>query len=158
MEGSRPFLLEVQALVSKTFFGYPQRKAVGFDSNRLQILTTVISKQSKINLSNQDVIVSVAGGLKINETALDLAVCAAIASSYEDRPLTAKSLFLGEVGLSGEIRPVSKLEIRLKEALKIGLNQAFLPSQAKITSSKMTIKTANNLTTFFAQLWDKPSK
>lgn len=158
MEGSRPFLLEVQALVSKTFFGYPQRKAVGFDSNRLQILTTVISKQSKINLSNQDVIVSVAGGLKINETALDLAVCAAIASSYGEKPLPAKSLFLGEVGLAGEIRPVGKLEPRLKEALKIGLNQAFLPSQAKITSSKMAIKTANNLTTFFAQLWDKPQK
>jgi DNA repair protein RadA/Sms len=158
MEGSRPFLLEVQALVSKTFFGYPQRKAVGFDSNRLQILTTVISKQSKINLSNQDVIVSVAGGLKINETALDLAVCAAIASSYEDKPLPAKSLFLGEVGLAGEIRPVGQLEPRLKEALKIGLVQAFLPSQAKITSSKMTINTANNLTTFFNQLWNKPSK
>ena len=158
MEGSRPFLLEVQALVSKTFFGYPQRKAVGFDSNRLQILTTVISKQSKINLSNQDVIVSVAGGLKINETALDLAVCAAIASSYEDKPLPAKSLFLGEVGLAGEIRPVGQLEPRLKEALKIGLEQAFLPSQAKITSSKMAINTANNLTTFFAQLWNKPSK
>jgi len=72
--------------------------------------------------------------------------------------LTAKSLFLGEVGLAGEIRPVGQLEPRLKEALKIGLEQAFLPSQAKITSSKMTINTANNLTTFFAQLWNKPSK
>jgi DNA repair protein RadA/Sms len=158
MEGSRPFLLEVQALVSKTFFGYPQRKTVGFDLNRLQILTTVISKQSKINLANQDVIISVAGGLRINETALDLAVCAAIVSSYENRPLPAQSLFLGEVGLAGEIRPVNKLEIRLKEALKIGLTVAFLPAQAKISSSKISIKTANNLTTFFAQLWDNPKK
>ena len=158
MEGSRPFLLEVQALVSKTYFGYPQRKAIGFDSNRLQILTTVLSKQTKINLAYQDVIVSVAGGLKINETALDLAVCAAIASSYYNQPLPDKTLFLGEVGLAGEIRPIGKLEMRLKEAIKIGIDQVFLPAQAKITSSKMKIKTSNNLLNFFDQLWQKPAK
>ncbi len=158
MEGSRPFLLEVQALVSKTYFGYPQRKAIGFDSNRLQILTTVLSKQTKINLADQDVIVSVAGGLKINETALDLAVCAAIASSYYNQPLPDKTLFLGEVGLAGEIRPIGKLEMRLKEAIKIGIDQVFLPAQAKITSSKMKIKTSNNLLDFFDQLWQKPAK
>jgi len=158
MEGSRPFLLEVQALVSKTYFGYPQRKAIGFDSNRLQILTTVLSKQTKINLADQDVIVSVAGGLKINETALDLAVCAAIASSYYNQPLPNKTLFLGEVGLAGEIRPIGKLEMRLKEAIKIGIDQVFLPAQAKITSSKMKIKTSNNLLNFFDQLWQKPAK
>jgi len=158
MEGSRPFLLEVQALVSKTYFGYPQRKAIGFDSNRLQILTTVLSKQTKINLADQDVIVSVAGGLKINETALDLAVCAAIASSYYNQPLPNKTLFLGEVGLAGEIRPIGKLEMRLKEAIKIGIDQVFLPAQAKITSSKMKIKTSNNLLNFFDQLWPKPTK
>ena len=158
MEGSRPFLLEVQALVSKTYFGYPQRKAIGFDSNRLQILTTVLSKQTKINLADQDVIVSVAGGLKINETALDLAVCAAIASSYYNQPLPDKTLFLGEVGLAGEIRPIGKLEMRLKEAIKIGIDQVFLPAQAKITSSKMKIKTSNNLLNFFDQLWQKPAK
>ncbi|HPD07973.1 DNA repair protein RadA [Patescibacteria group bacterium] len=158
IEGSRPFLLEVQALVSKTYFGYPQRKAIGFDSNRLQILTTVLTKQTKINLTDQDVIVSVAGGLKINETALDLAVCAAIASSYYNRPLPDKTLFLGEVGLAGEIRPIGKLEIRLKEALKIGISQVFLPAQAKITSSKMKIKTSNNLLDFFNQVWPKTDK
>ena len=158
MEGSRPFLLEVQALVSKTYFGYPQRKAIGFDSNRLQILTTVLSKQTKINLADQDVIVSVAGGLKINETALDLAVCAAIASSYYNQPLPNKTLFLGEVGLAGEIRPIGKLEMRLKEAIKIGIDQVFLPAQAKITSNKMKIKTSNNLLNFFDQLWPKPTK
>jgi len=152
MEGTRPFILEVQALVSKTLFGYPQRKAIGFDTNRLQMLTTVISKHSKINLSNQDVIVSVAGGLKINETALDLAVCAAIASSYKDQPIPEKSLFLGEIGLSGEIRPVSKLENRIKEAAKLGLKNIFLPSQAKITGSKIVVKQSNNLNTFFAQI------
>ncbi len=158
IEGSRPFLLEVQALVSKTYFGYPQRKAIGFDSNRLQILTTVLTKQTKINLTDQDVIVSVAGGLKINETALDLAVCAAIASSYYNRPLPDKTLFLGEVGLAAEIRPIGKLEIRLKEALKIGISQVFLPAQAKITSSKMKIKTSNNLLDFFNQVWPKTDK
>jgi len=158
MEGSRPFLLEVQALVSKTYFGYPQRKAIGFDSNHLQILTTVLSKQTKINLADQDVIVSVAGGLKINETALDLAVCAAIASSYYNQPLPNKTLFLGEVGLAGEIRPIGKLEMRLKEAIKIGIDQVFLPAQAKITSNKMKIKTSNNLLNFFDQLWPKPTK
>lgn len=153
MEGTRPFLLEVQALVSKTLFGYPQRKAIGFDNNRLQMLTTVITKHSKINLANQDVIISVAGGLKINETALDLTICAAIASSYRDQPLPEKSLFLGEIGLSGEIRPVSKLENRIKEAAKLGLKNIFLPTQAKITSSKIAIKQSNDLSTFFAQLW-----
>ncbi len=153
MEGTRPFLLEVQALVSKTLFGYPQRKAIGFDNNRLQMLTTVITKHSKINLANQDVIISVAGGLKINETALDLAICAAIASSYKDQPLPEKSLFLGEIGLSGEIRPVSKLENRIKEAAKLGLKNIFLPTQAKITSSKIAIKQSNDLSKFFAQLW-----
>ncbi|MDD4271877.1 MAG: DNA repair protein RadA [Patescibacteria group bacterium] len=128
MEGTRPFLIEVQALVSKTAFGYPQRKASGFDLNRLQVLIAVLTKRAGLNLNNQDVILNVTGGLKITEPGLDLAVCAAIASSLLNQPLSRQTLVLGEVGLGGEIRNVSKLETRLKEAEKLGFKKAVLPA------------------------------
>ncbi|MDP2736322.1 MAG: DNA repair protein RadA [bacterium] len=128
MEGTRPFLIEVQALVSKTVFGYPQRKASGFDLNRLQVLIAVLTKRAGLNLNNQDVILNVTGGLKINEPGLDLAVCAAIASSLLNQPLSRQTLVLGEVGLGGEVRNVSKLETRLKEAEKLGFKKAVLPA------------------------------
>ena len=127
MEGTRPFLIEVQALVTKTIFGYPQRKASGFDLNRLQVLIAVLTKRAGLNLNNQDVILNVTGGLKIDEPGLDLAVCAAIASSLLNQPLSRQTLVLGEVGLGGEIRNVSKLEMRLKEAEKLGFKKAILP-------------------------------
>lgn len=127
IEGSRPFLVEIQALVTKTSFGYPQRKASGFDLNRLQVLTAVINKRSKINLNNQDVILNVVGGLKINEPALDLAVCLAIASSLLNQPVDKKTVVLGEVGLGGEARNISLLENRLKEAANLGYREAIIP-------------------------------
>ena len=128
IEGTRPFLIEVQALVTKTVFGYPQRKASGFDLNRLQVLIAVLTKRAGLNLNNQDVILNVVGGLKITEPGLDLAVCAAIASSLLNQPLSRETLVLGEVGLGGEIRNVSKLETRLKEAEKLGFKKAVLPA------------------------------
>jgi DNA repair protein RadA/Sms len=128
MEGTRPFLIEVQALVSKTVFGYPQRKASGFDLNRLQVLIAVLTKRAGLNLNNQDVILNVTGGLKISEPGLDLAVCAAIASSLLNQPLSRQTLILGEVGLGGEVRNVAKLEARLKEAEKLGFKKAVLPA------------------------------
>jgi len=127
MEGSRPFLIEVQALTTKTFFGYPQRKTSGFDLNRLQVLLAVLIKRAKINLSNQDVILNIAGGIKINEPELDLAVCTAIVSSLLDQNIDRKTLILGEVGLGGEIRNVFKLEQRLLEAEKLGFEKAIIP-------------------------------
>lgn len=128
LEGSRPFLVEVQALVSKTVFGYPQRKASGFDLNRLQVLIAVLTKRAKINLTNQDVILNLVGGLKGNDPALDLAVCVAIASSLANQALDRHILILGEVGLGGEVRAVSRPEMRIAEAEKLGFKRAIAPS------------------------------
>jgi DNA repair protein RadA/Sms len=127
IEGTRPFLIEVQALVTKTVFGYPQRKTSGFDLNRLQVLAAVINKRTKFNLTNQDIILNMVGGLRITDPGLDLAVSAAIVSSLLDKPLNPKTLILGEVGLGGEIRPVAHMNIRIKEAAKLGFKKIITP-------------------------------
>ncbi len=137
IEGTRPFLVDIQALVTKTIFGYPQRKASGFDLNRLQVLTAVLSKRQKVNLSSQDVILNVVGGLKISDPALDLAVCLAMVSSYLNLPLDRRMLVLGEVGLGGELRPVAKLEFRLKEAEKMGFTRILIPEMKLDSLAKM---------------------
>jgi DNA repair protein RadA/Sms len=146
IEGSRPFLVEIQALVTKTVFGYPQRKASGFDLNRLQVLIAVLTKRVKINLTNQDVILNVVGGLKIDDPALDLAICLAIASSLLNQAVDRKTVVLGEVGLGGEVRNVAKLEQRLKEAEKLGFKKAIIPDtdiKAKIKLEK--VKSLNEI-------------
>jgi DNA repair protein RadA/Sms len=127
MEGTRPFLVELQALASKTVFGYPQRKASGFDVNRLQVLAAVLSKRTKINLTNQDIILNIVGGLRVDDPGLDLAVCTAIISSLANLTIDRKTIILGEVGLGGEVRVVSKLEERLREAEKLGFKKAIVP-------------------------------
>ncbi len=127
IEGTRPFLIEIQALATKTIFGYPQRKTSGFDLNRLQVLTAVLTKRTKINLINQDVILNIVGGLKINDPSLDLAICLAIASSLLNQVIDRKTIVLGEVGLGGEVRNISKLEQRLAEAEKLGFTKAIIP-------------------------------
>jgi DNA repair protein RadA/Sms len=127
MEGSRPFLLEIQALVTKTLFGYPQRRASGFDSNRLQMLIAVLVKRVQIPLLNQDIHLNVTGGLKIDETGADLAVCAAIISSFKDKIILADTILLGEVGLGGEIRPVYQIEKRIEEAQKLKFKNIICP-------------------------------
>lgn len=128
MEGSRPFFVEVQALCNKTFFGYPQRRASGYDLNRLQMLSAVLAKHGKVNLANQDIYLNIAGGLKIKETGADLAVCLAIISALNEKPLPAKCLAIGEVGLSGEVRSVPQLERRVKEAQKMDYANIFIPA------------------------------
>lgn len=130
MEGTRPFLVEIQALVTKTVFGYPQRKSSGFDLNRLQVLIAVLTKRAKTNLMNQDVILNIAGGMKITEPALDLAVCLAITSSLLNQSVDGKTIIIGEIGLGGEVRNVSKLERRLEEAEKLGFTRAIIPDTA----------------------------
>ena len=130
MEGTRPFLVEVQALVTKTIFGYPQRKSSGFDLNRLQVLASVLTKRANINLTNQDVIINIAGGLKVSDPSLDLAVCLAISSSLLNQVVDKKTVVIGEVGLGGEIRQVGKLKERLKEAEKLGFKTALIPDTA----------------------------
>ncbi len=139
LEGSRPFLVNIQALVTKTVFGYPQRKASGLDLNRLQVLSAVIAKRSKINLVTRDIILNVVGGLKINDPALDLAVCAAMISSYLNKPLPAGMVIIGEIGLGAELRPVFRLEQRLKEAEKLGFKSALIPAGAEYKSGKLKL-------------------
>ena len=127
MEGTRPFLVEIQALVAPTFFQFPRRNATGFDLNRLQTLIAVLEKRGGVNMSGADIYLNVAGGLRITETAADLAVCAALVSSFKDSPLSRNSVFAGEVGLSGEVRPISNMLSRIGEAVRLGADTIYLP-------------------------------
>lgn len=127
MEGNRPILVEVQALVSPTVFGYPKRTAVGFDLNRLNLLAAVLSRRAGVNLGNSDIYVNIVGGLKISEPAADLAIILAIASAYKNQSLPDDLAVFGEVGLSGEIRSVAGSPARLKEASKMGFKQVAAP-------------------------------
>lgn len=122
LEGTRPLLVEIQALAIPTNFGYPKRTSSGFDLNRLNLLAAVISKNGGINLSNSDIYLNVAGGLKISEPAADLAVCAAIISSYKNKTIQPKYCLFGEVGLLGEVRKVTKVLERTKEAQALGFD------------------------------------
>ncbi len=136
IEGTRPFLVEVQALCNVTTFGYPRRTASGYDFNRLQLLIAVIQKHLRLNMMNQDVFINVAGGIKINDTAADLAVCMAIISSFKKEPLPADTVYLGEIGLSGELRSITNLQKRLQEAAKIGFKNACMPKTSEKISAK----------------------
>ncbi|MBU1036827.1 DNA repair protein RadA [Patescibacteria group bacterium] len=126
-EGSQVFLIEIQALISKTSFGYPKRSVSGFEQKRLELLCTILTKRADINLNNFDVYLNIVGGLTLKEPALDLAVIVAIISAWQDKVLPEKTVIFGEVGLSGEVRVVSKTKERVKEALKLGFKQIILP-------------------------------
>jgi len=128
IEGNRPILVEVQALVHKTNFGYPKRTASGFDLNRLQLLVAVISRRTKLNLSEYDIYINFVGGFKITEPAADLAVAMAIASAASGRELPDDLVVFGEVGLSGEIRRAVMAEKRVSEAKKMGFKAAVGPA------------------------------
>ncbi len=145
VEGSRAFLVPIQALTSKTYFGYPQRKSIGIDANRLGLLVAVLSKRLGVNLGDQDIHVNVVGGLKITEPAADLAVCASILSSYKNKPLEKGVVVFGEVGLTGEVRSVSNTEKRLKEAEKLGFKIAYIPKQPKKISTKIHLVEIKNI-------------
>jgi DNA repair protein RadA/Sms len=136
MEGTRPLLVEVQALASTTTFGNPRRTANGVDLNRLLLLVAVLTKRVGLRLADQDVFVNVIGGLQINEPASDLAVAVALASSVRNRPVAADVALIGEVGLSGELRAVGHLETRLKEAAKLGFKRAVLPASGQLKQLK----------------------
>ncbi len=129
IEGSRPLLVEIQALVSQSGYSSSKRAVVGWDSNRLSMVLAVLEARAGLNLSSQDVYLNIAGGLKITEPAADLAVAMAIVSSLTNRPLPADMVIFGEIGLSGEIRAVSQPNLRLKEAYKLGFRSAIVPSQ-----------------------------
>jgi len=127
LEGSRPILIEVQALVSPTSFGMPRRMAMGVDSNRLTLLVAVLERKQGIKLYNQDIYLNVAGGLKISEPAVDLGIIGAVASSLLYKPVVAETVMFGEVGLAGEIRGISQSETRVKESEKLGFKRCILP-------------------------------
>ena len=127
LEGSRPLLVEVQALVAPTAFGYPKRTAVGFDLNRLNLLVAVLTKRAKLNLSSSDIYVNVVGGLRVSEPAADLAIILSIASALNDIAVPNNLVAFGEVGLNGEIRSVSQVAKRLGEAKRLGLTTAIGP-------------------------------
>jgi len=127
MEGTRPLLVELQALTSPTAFGHARRTPNGVDMNRLLLISAVLTKRMGLKLWEQDIFVNVIGGMKITEPASDLAMAVAIASSYYDRPVAADLAMVGEVGLSGEIRQVGQLGARLNEAAKIGFKRALIP-------------------------------
>ena len=127
MEGTRPVLSEIQALATKTSFPSPRRTASGFDYNRMYLLLAVLEKRAGYSFANQDVYVNIVGGLKLDETACDLPVCIAMASSLLDLPVGEKTLAIGEVGLGGEIRSVPHLETRLREAQRVGFDTAIVP-------------------------------
>ncbi len=127
MEGIRPFMVEVQSLVSSAAYGTPQRSVTGFDQRRLNMLLAVLEKRAKFKLSQKDVFLNIAGGLKVADPALDMAVVAAIMSSNFDVSIDRKTAFAGEVGLSGEIRTVTRIEQRVSEAQKLGFNTIIIP-------------------------------
>ncbi|HRY97780.1 MAG TPA: DNA repair protein RadA [Bacteroidales bacterium] len=127
LEGLRPMLIEVQALVSTAAYGTPQRSATGFDLRRLNMLLAVLEKRSGFRLAAKDVFLNIAGGIRVDDPAIDLAVVGAVLSSAEDSPLDPQVCFSGEVGLSGEVRAVSRLEQRVAEAARMGFSRMFVP-------------------------------
>lgn len=138
MEGTRPLLVEIQGLTSATSFGHPRRTANGVDFNRLLLTIAVLSRRVGIRLGDQDVFVNVVGGLHVDEPAADLAIAAALGSSMRDRALPADMAFIGEIGLSGELRAVPQLEARLYEASKLGFKRVIVPKRVRSGGNPLT--------------------
>jgi DNA repair protein RadA/Sms len=129
VEGQRPILLELQALVSRTNFGFPQRVSSGFDSRRLNLMLAILEKRQKLEFGQQDVYVNLAGGLRVDDPALDLGLMAAIISSLEETPIQSQTVLIGEVGLSGEVRAVPYIDRRVSEAAKLGFTRVIVPGK-----------------------------
>src|SRR5699024_4265571 len=131
MEGTRPVLVEIQALISPSSYGNPRRMATGVESNRIPLLMAVLEKRVGLMLQNQDAYIKVAGGVKLDEPAIDLAVAVSIASSFRDQPTHPEDILIGEVGLTGEVRRVSRIEQRIQEAAKLGFKRVICPENNK---------------------------
>ena len=140
VEGVRPFLIEVQALVSTAAYGTPQRSSTGFDGRRLNMLLAVLEKRVGFKLLQKDVFLNIAGGLKVQDPAIDLAVLAAVLSSNMDIALDAGTCLCGEVGLAGEIRSVNRIEQRISEAQKLGFRRILIPAEQKVDTSRYSIE------------------
>jgi len=141
IEGSRPILLEIQALVSKASFGVVRRRSLGFDFNRFSLLVAIIEKRLRISLSNEDVFLNVAGGLKINDPSADLGTILCIVSSYKEKEVLLKCAFIGEVGLTGELRRVSNINLRLKEIERADFKSCIIPeANLKEVDKRINVK------------------
>ncbi len=140
VEGTRPLLVEIQALVNPTSFGYPKRTASGFDLNRLNVLIAVLERRTKLNLSDKDIYINVVGGIKLTDPAADLAVCMAIASASAGRRLATGAVVFGEVGLGGEVRSVTSMDKRIAEAKKLGFTYAIGPGGSKANQFIKAVK------------------
>ena len=138
MEGTRPILMEIQALVCKSNFGMPRRTAAGTDYNRVNLLMAVLEKRIGLPLSNYDAYINIAGGIRMNEPAVDLGIVMAIVSSYKNRPISDGTIVFGEVGLSGEVRAVSMPQQRVAEARKLGFKTCIMPEVSKGMLKKVT--------------------
>ena len=139
IEGIRPLMIEVQALVSTAVYGTPQRSSNGFNSKRLNMLLAVLEKRAGFALGTKDVFINITGGISIEDPALDLAIIAAILSSYHDSPISQKTCFAAEIGLSGEIRPISKIDQRIQEAEKLGFKSIVISKYSKLSIDKKSI-------------------
>lgn len=156
MEGSRPIIIEAQALVTSTGYNYPQRTTNGYDMKRLQLILAVLEKRLGMNFGNKDVFVNIAGGFRIDDTSLDLAVASALISSNADISLPNKTVIFGEIGLTGEVRSVAHLEQRINEAVKLGFNQIIIPSNSKnkvFKKENVNLIFVNNLKDTFQKLF-----
>jgi DNA repair protein RadA/Sms len=136
MEGTRPLLVEIQALLNESSYGAPQRMAQGLDRNRVTMLLAILEKQFRFGLNNMDTYVNVVGGLRVSETGADLAIIAALVSSLKDKPIRPGSLLFGEAGLTGEIRSVAQADRRIQEASRLGFRRIILPGSCRNGLSK----------------------
>lgn len=154
-EGNRPLLIETQTLVSTTAYGNPQRVSTGFDQKRLNMLLAVVEKRCGFRLSSQDVFLNIAGGLKVDDPAIDLSICASLVSSFEEISISDKICFAGEVGLGGEIRAVNHIENRISEAEKLGFETIYISKYNKIDNKKRSINivTLTKLNNLFESLF-----
>jgi len=145
IEGTRPILVEIQALVSPCNFGVPRRTTIGLDSNRVSLLVAVLEKRAGLNITSQDIFMNVAGGVRIDEPAVDLGICISLVSSFLNKPVAPETIVFGEVGLAGEIRGVSQIGLRLKEAEKLGFKNFVIPdiNKESIKKNKKCIGAGN---------------
>lgn len=145
LEGSTPLAAEIQTLAAKTVFPYPRRTSRGIELNRFQLLTAVIDRRCNISTSNHDLYINVAGGLSLQDPSADLPSCAAIASALRNKPLQPGTCWLGEVGLAGEVRPVNRIDLRLKEAARLGFQAAVVSSREKIKFSGIKLTRVSHI-------------
>ncbi|MDH3709234.1 MAG: DNA repair protein RadA [Cyclobacteriaceae bacterium] len=154
LEGNRPLLIEIQALVSPAAYGTPQRTATGFDGRRLNMLLAVLEKRGGFRLATQDVFLNIAGGLRVEDPAIDLAVAVSIISSFNETPVPDKLCFAGEIGLGGEIRAVNRTAHRVAEASKLGFEQIYISKFAESgTPGKLQVRTFGKLEDLWEDLW-----